>query len=93
MKEPVVSTEDGMAMGRDPAAVALVIFDRAPIVETSVPMSVFGVGRSASGAPRFNLAVAGEDRPITTTGGLVVSAPHDLVVTIGPDPVMSEATW
>ncbi len=66
-------------MERDPAAVAVVIFDRAPMFETSVPMSVFGMDRSASGAPRFELlAVAGEDGPITTTGGLVVSAPHGL---------------
>lgn len=66
-------------MDRDPTAVAVVIFDRAPMFETSVPMSVFGMDRSASGAPRFELlAVAGEDGPITTTGGLVVSPPHGL---------------
>jgi len=66
-------------MDRDPEAVAVVIFDRAPLFETSVPMSVFGMDRSASGAPRFRLlAVAGEEGPITTTGDLVVSAPHGL---------------
>lgn len=66
-------------MERNPESVAVVFFDRAPLFETSVPMSVFGMDRSASGAPRFDLlAVAGEDGPITTTGGLVVNAPHGL---------------
>ncbi len=55
-------------MDRDPAAIAVVIFDRAPIFETSVPMSIFGMDRTVSGAPRFDLlAVAGEEGPITTT--------------------------
>lgn len=66
-------------MDRDPIAIAVVIFDRAPIFETSVPMSIFGMDRTVSGAPRFDLlAVTGEEGPITTTGGLVVSAPHGL---------------
>jgi transcriptional regulator GlxA family with amidase domain len=59
--------------------VALIIFDRAPMFETSVPMSVFGMDRSSTGAPKFRfLPVAGEDGPLTTTGGLVVTAPHGL---------------
>jgi transcriptional regulator GlxA family with amidase domain len=66
-------------MSRDPAAIAVVIFDRAPLFETSVPMSVFGMDRSTSGAPTFRLLpVAGEDGPLTTTGGLIVDAPYGL---------------
>ncbi|TRW80299.1 helix-turn-helix domain-containing protein [Mycolicibacterium sp. 018/SC-01/001] len=66
-------------MDRDPLAIAVVVFDRAPLFETSVPMSIFGMDRTESGAPRFELlAVAGEKGPITTTGGLGVSAPHGL---------------
>ncbi|MET0704614.1 MAG: helix-turn-helix domain-containing protein [Mycobacterium sp.] len=58
---------------------AIVIFDRAPLFETSVPMSVFGMDRSSSGVPRFRLLpVAGEEGPLTTTGGLVCSTPHGL---------------
>lgn len=66
-------------MTRDPAAVAVVIFDRAPMFETSVPLSVFGMDRTASGVPRFRLLpVAGDKGPLTTTGGLVVNAPYGL---------------
>jgi len=66
-------------VARDPQAVAVVIFDGAPMFETSVPLSVFGMDRSSSGAPRFRLLpVAGEEGPLTTTGGLVVNAPYGL---------------
>jgi hypothetical protein len=42
-------------------------------------MSVFGMDRSASGAPKFRLLpVAGEPGPLTTTGGLVLDAPYGL---------------
>jgi transcriptional regulator GlxA family with amidase domain len=66
-------------MRRDPLAIAIVIFDKAPMFETSVPMSVFGMDRSASGAPKFRLLpVAGEPGPLVTTGGLVLAAPYGL---------------
>ena len=66
-------------MARDPAAVAVVIFDGAPMFETSVPLSVFGMDRRSSGVPQFRLLpVAGDDGPLTATGGLVVSAPYGL---------------
>jgi transcriptional regulator GlxA family with amidase domain len=59
--------------------VAVLVFDRAPIFETSVPLSVFGVDRPGSGAPRFELfAVAGDVRPARTTGGIQLAAPHGL---------------
>ncbi len=66
-------------MLRDPATVAVLMFDRTPMFETSVPISVFGVDRTTSGAPAFTLlAVAGEPGPFTTTGGIQVAAPHGL---------------
>jgi transcriptional regulator GlxA family with amidase domain len=66
-------------MARDPVAIAVVIFDRAPMFETAVPMSVFGVDQSNSGVPKFRLlVVAGESGPLTTTGGLIVDAPFGL---------------
>jgi transcriptional regulator GlxA family with amidase domain len=55
------------------------IFDRVPLFETSVPMSVFGMDRSTRGAPHFRLLpVAGEDGPLRTTGGLIVDVPYRL---------------
>ena len=66
-------------MARDPAAIAVVVFDRAPLFETSVPMSVFGVDHSNRGVPSFRLmVVAGEKGPLSTTGGLIVDAPFGL---------------
>ena len=66
-------------MARDPAAVAVVMFDRAPMFESAVPISVFGVEHSESAVPKFRLlVVAGEDGPLRTTGGLVVDAPCGL---------------
>lgn len=66
-------------MVRDPVAVAVVIFDRAPMFETAVPMSVFGADHSNSDVPNFRLlVVAGEDEPLTTTGGLIIDAPFGL---------------
>jgi transcriptional regulator GlxA family with amidase domain len=66
-------------VARDTVAVAVVVFDRAPMFETSVPVSVFGVEHSERDAPKFRLlVVAGEDGPLTTTGGLIVEAPFGL---------------
>lgn len=66
-------------MTRDAVTVAVVVFDRAPMFETSVPVGVFGMEHTDEGAPRFRLlVVAGEDGPLTTTGGLVVEAPFGL---------------
>lgn len=65
-------------MAHDHVPVAVVIFDRAPMFETAVPMSVFG-SHLASHAPHFRLQVAaGEDGPLNTTGGLIVEAPFGL---------------
>jgi transcriptional regulator GlxA family with amidase domain len=66
-------------VGRDPVSVAMVIFDRAPMFETAVPISVFGTDQSNGDVPNFRLlVVAGENEPLTTTGGLIVDAPFGL---------------
>jgi transcriptional regulator GlxA family with amidase domain len=64
---------------RDAATVAVLMFDRTPMFETSVPISVFGVDRTVSGAPRFDLLpVAAEEGALTSTGGLRLHAPYGL---------------
>lgn len=68
---------------RDPLTVAVLMFDGAPMFETSVPISVFGVDRSETGVPCFTvLAVNAEDTdedvPLTTTAGITFHAPHGL---------------
>jgi transcriptional regulator GlxA family with amidase domain len=66
-------------MARNKTTVAVMMFDRAPIFEMSVPISVFGVDRSASGAPAFTLLpVAAEGGLLTSTGGLEIAAPYGL---------------
>jgi transcriptional regulator GlxA family with amidase domain len=66
-------------MRRDPATVAVLMFDRAPMFEMSVPISVFGVDRAANGAPGFTLRpVAAEPGPLTSTGGIRFDAPFGL---------------
>ncbi|MHB1801394.1 MAG: GlxA family transcriptional regulator [Actinomycetes bacterium] len=69
--------------------VAVLMFDRAPLFETSVPLSVFGVDRATSGAPRFDvLAVAAHGSSIRTTGGIELTAPHGLEVLRGADVIV-----
>jgi transcriptional regulator GlxA family with amidase domain len=64
---------------RDPHTVAVLMFDGAPLFETSVPISVFGNDRSDTGVPPFTvLAVAGDPGPLTTTCGIRLDAPHGL---------------
>jgi transcriptional regulator GlxA family with amidase domain len=66
-------------MPRDRSTVAVLMFDRAPMFETAVPISVFGADRTANGAPEFTLlAVPGEDGPLRTTGDVQLHAPHGL---------------
>ncbi|WP_433281516.1 GlxA family transcriptional regulator [Pseudonocardia xinjiangensis] len=66
-------------MARDKSVVAVLMFDQAPLFEMSVPISVFGVDRSVTGAPRFTvLPVAGEPGALTSTGGVMMHAPHGL---------------
>jgi transcriptional regulator GlxA family with amidase domain len=64
---------------RDPLTVAVLVFNRAPMFEASVPVSVFGVDRSDMGVPRFTvLAVAADPGPLTTTAGIQIVAPYGL---------------
>lgn len=66
-------------MPRDRATVAVLMFDRAPMFETAVPISVFGADRTASGAPAFTLLpVAAEPGPLRSTGGVQLHAPYGL---------------
>ncbi|WP_051341754.1 GlxA family transcriptional regulator [Pseudonocardia spinosispora] len=66
-------------MTRDKATVVVLMFNRAPLFETSVPISVFGVDRTPSGAPRFTLLpVAAEPGVLVSTGGIQLHAPNDL---------------
>src|SRR3954466_14453576 len=59
--------------------VAVLLFSGAPIFESSIPLSVFGVDRQDAGVPRYRLLVcAGEEGPLATTGGLTMTAPYGL---------------
>lgn len=59
--------------------VAVLVFQGAPLFETSVPLSVFGVDRSSTGAPVFDCwAVAADAPPLVTTTGLRLTPERDL---------------
>jgi transcriptional regulator GlxA family with amidase domain len=59
--------------------VAVLVFDRAPLFETSVPLSVFGIDRTSTGAPAFDCwAVSGDPGPIRSTTGVQMSVEPDL---------------
>lgn len=64
---------------RRPEIVGVLLFSGAPIFESSIPLSVFGMERQDNGLPNYRLQVcAGEDGPLATTGGLTMTAPHGL---------------
>src|SRR5262249_53528403 len=66
-------------MSRSLTTVAVLLFDGAPLFETAVPISVFGVDRTDSGVPRFDLlAVAADAGPLVSTGGVRLHAPCGL---------------
>lgn len=66
-------------MTRDASVVAVLVFDRAPLFEMSVPLSVFGSDALPGSGPRFELqSVAAEPGPLRTTGGLELKAPYGL---------------
>lgn len=77
---PAVSVAPRKLAGRRRReTVAVLIFSGAPIFESSIPLSVFGVDRQDAGVPRYRLLVcAGEDGPLTTTGGVTLTAPFGL---------------
>ena len=66
-------------MTRDPSIVAVLVFDRSPLFEMSVPLSVFTPDASAAEGHRFELqSVAAEPGALRTTGGLEIRAPYEL---------------
>lgn len=66
-------------MQRRMNAIAVLIFDGVPMFEISVPISVFGMDRTTSGAPKFILSTfAASGDPVTTTGGVRIRAPYGL---------------
>ena len=68
-----------LAGRRRSEVVAVLLFSGAPIFESSIPLSVFGVDRQDAGVPRYRLLVcAGEEGPLATTGGLTMTAPYGL---------------
>lgn len=77
---PAMATSPRKLSGRRRReTVAVLIFGGAPIFESSIPLSVFGVDRQDAGVPRYRLLVcAGEEGPLATTGGLTLSAPYGL---------------
>ncbi|MGW3958002.1 GlxA family transcriptional regulator [Streptomyces sp. NPDC004752] len=66
-------------MTRRTTTIAVLIFNHAPMFETSVPIGVFGVDRSRHGVPAFEvLAVAAEDGMLASTSSLQLLPPHGL---------------
>ena len=66
-------------MTRDPSVVAVLVFDRSPLFEMSVPLSVFTPDVSPEAGHRFELqSVAAEPGALRTTGGLEIRAPYEL---------------
>jgi transcriptional regulator GlxA family with amidase domain len=60
-------------MSRNPNVVAVVVADGAPIFETAVPLSVFGVDRSDTGVPPYTVVpVSADDREAVSTGGIAL---------------------
>ncbi|WP_436786965.1 GlxA family transcriptional regulator [Yinghuangia sp. YIM S10712] len=59
--------------------IAVLLFANSPILESSIPISVFGVDRRDAGVPNYRLLVcAAEPGPLRTTGGVELIAPHGL---------------
>ncbi|WP_261717295.1 helix-turn-helix domain-containing protein [Streptomyces sp. FZ201] len=78
---------------RDAHTIAVLLFSGAPIFESSVPLSVFGVDRSDMGVPTHTvLPVAGEPGPLVTTAGLRLEAPYGLDALDGAGTVIVP-TW
>lgn len=59
--------------------VAVLLFSGGPLLESSLPLSVFGTDRQDAGIPRYRLLVAaGEGGTLRTTGGIELTAPYGL---------------
>ncbi|HMC08118.1 MAG TPA: DJ-1/PfpI family protein [Actinomycetota bacterium] len=59
--------------------VAVVVYDRVAVFEMAVPCEVFGIDRSAMGAPNYGLLIcAAEPPPLRTEAGFTIDTPFDL---------------
>jgi len=60
--------------------VAVVVYDRLAVFEMAVPCEVFGIDRSAMGAPTYGLLLCAADPPPlrTSEGGFTIDTPWDL---------------
>jgi transcriptional regulator GlxA family with amidase domain len=77
--KPVVTRRSSLAPGRDRGTVAVVIFRDAPLFETSIPLTVFGVDRRGAGLPYYRtLVCAGEAGSLTSTASLRLAPPFGL---------------
>lgn len=89
-------------MTRESCLAAVVVSDGALLFEASVPISVFGVDRTASGAPALRVVVASDTTgPLATTAGLSLSGHSDLsaledagvvIIPTWPDPQQPPST-
>jgi transcriptional regulator GlxA family with amidase domain len=71
--------ECGGFMPRDRNTIAVLMFNGVPMFKSAVPISVFGMDRTDSGAPKFTLMpVAGEGGRLISTGGTRIRAPYGL---------------
>ena len=61
------------------ATVAVVVYDRVAVFEMAVPCEVFGIDRSAMGAPTYDLLICAADPPpLRTQAGFTMDTPLDL---------------
>jgi transcriptional regulator GlxA family with amidase domain len=60
--------------------VAVVVYERLAVFEMAVPCEVFGIDRSAMGAPTYGLLLCAADPPPlrTSEGGFTIDTPYDL---------------
>jgi transcriptional regulator GlxA family with amidase domain len=66
---------------RKATTIAVLICQNAPLFETSIPIGIFAVDRSAAGVPRFEVLPfrVGQDRqPLRTSAGLTIETPHGI---------------
>ncbi|MBS2966815.1 helix-turn-helix domain-containing protein [Actinocrinis puniceicyclus] len=68
-----------LAQNRDRGTIAVILFQNAPLFESSIPLTVFGVDRRGQGLPYYRLlACMGEAGPLPTTGGILMATPYGL---------------
>jgi len=68
----------GSRRKRDPATVAVILGDDAPILECAVPVRIFNVDLTTRGIPRYDVRVVAErGKSVTSTAGVRLAAAHD----------------